>query len=176
MSPYLKGTQVYLRAIEEEDANETYLSWLNNQETTKGLVTGRFPSSMQSLKSYLRSVTQGENSVMFAICLVENDKHIGNIKLDQFDYFARTAELGVLIGEQNHRGKGIGSESCKLVLDFAFANLNLRKVTLSVFSNNPIAIKTYERLGFQVEGRLKQHFFSDGQYHDKIYMSYFKQQ
>ncbi|MDP4954143.1 MAG: GNAT family N-acetyltransferase, partial [Flavobacteriales bacterium] len=121
MSPYLKGTQVYLRAIEEEDANETYLSWLNNQETTKGLVTGRFPSSMQSLKSYLRSVTQGKDSVMFAICLVENDKHIGNIKLDQFDYFARTAELGVLIGEKNHRGKGIGSESCKLVLDFAFA-------------------------------------------------------
>lgn len=173
MNAYLKGSRVYLRSIEEDDATENYLSWLNNQETTKGLVTGRFPTSMQSLKTYLRSIEQNEKSVMFAICLLENNQHIGNIKLDQLDYYAGTAELGILIGEENQRGKGIGSETCQLVLDYAFQNLNLRKVTLSVFSNNPNAVKTYEKLGFLVEGRLKDHFFMNGNYYDKIYMSYF---
>lgn len=174
MNFFIKGPQVYLRAIEASDANERYLSWINNPEVTKGLVTGTYPSSMTGLISYIESVTAGHSKIMLAICDNQTGLHIGNVKLDQIDAVARTAEFGLMIGDQAFWGKGVGSEVCGLVLNYAFEQLNLRKVSLSVFSNNPGAIRLYEKVGFSAEGRLKDHVFADNAYHDKLWMSIFK--
>ena len=172
MPKFLSSKQVYLRCIELSDANLNYLSWINNEDATKGLVSGKFPSSLPELEAYIKNVLDSKN-VMFAVCDSTNDKHIGNIKLDNFDWIARTCELGILIGDANYRGKGIGTEVCQLTCNYAFHQLNLRKVTLTVFGNNPAAIKVYQKLGFELEGTLKKHVFEAGEYVDKHYMSLF---
>lgn len=169
---FRSGEKCFLRALELGDANSDYLSWVNNPETTRGLVTGRFPSNLEQLKAYLQDAT-AKSAVFLAICDIESKKHIGNIKLDQFDWISRTAELGILIGDRNFWGKGIATEACRLLLDYAKKDLNLNKVTLSVFSNNPAAKRVYEKLGFVEEGCLRQHLFIDGKYEDKFYMSVF---
>lgn len=174
MSTFLTGKTVYLRAISMDDATSEYLSWINDEETTKGLVTGTFPSNMEDLKSYLSQVSTDTKTVMFAICMNENHRHVGNIKLDNFDWISRTAELGVLLGAKDTWGKGIGTESCRLVLHYAFDQLNLRKVSLTVYENNPGALHVYEKIGFQTEGRLRKHIFVDGLYIDKLWMGIFK--
>lgn len=172
MNPFLKGTQVYLRAITLSDATEEYVQWVNDPEVTKGLATGVYPSGIENLKSYITGVINDPNAIMFAVCDLEG-VHIGNIKLDRFDHIAKTAELGLMIGNKSYWGKGIGSEMCRLILEYAFKELNLRKVSLTVFSNNPAAIKLYQKLGFEIEGTLKQHVFAEGEFHDKHWMSYF---
>lgn len=174
MIQFLKGEQVSLRAASVEDASDDYLSWLNDAETTRGLVSGLVPSTMEELRAYLDNATKSKDAIMFAVCDSTSGKHIGNIKLDQFDWVSRTCELGILIGDPNYRGKGIGQEVCRLVLNYAFEKLNIRKVFLAVFANNPGAIKLYEKIGFQQEGRLRDHVWREGAYMDLFQMGIFK--
>lgn len=176
MIQFLVGQQVALRAASPDDATEEYLGWLNDEETTKGLVTGLFPSTMEELKSYLSTAVASKDAIMFAICDIKTGKHIGNIKLDQFDWIARTCELGILIGDPNYRGKGIGKEVCRLVLKYAFEKLNIRKVFLAVFANNPGAKALYEKIGFVQEGCLRQHVWRDGEFVDLYQMGIFSEE
>lgn len=173
MSAFLQGENIFLRGIALEDATDRYLSWLNDPETTQGLASGRFPTSLDQLQSYIRQIIDDPNSVMFAICDAVTGDHLGNIKLDRFDWVSRTCELGLLIGDKNSWGKGIGTEVCKLVTDYAFEQLNVRKVSLTVYSNNPNAIRLYEKIGFEKEGCLVKHVFEGGEFHDKLWMSLF---
>ncbi len=176
MTAFIKGSAVYLRGISHEDVTPEYLSWLNDREATSGLVAGLFPTSLEELTDYVARAIEDPNTVMFAICSTADDKHVGNIKLDNFDWVARTCEMGILIGQAADRGQGIGTEACRLCLRYAFDSLNLRKVRLAVFDNNPAAIRVYEKLGFQHEGRLRQNVFVDNKYCDKLYMGIFKKE
>lgn len=176
MSRFLEGEKVYLRALTLSDATEEYLSWLNDEETTRGLASGVFPSSIEALKKFVEGVSSRKDVVMFAICDKTNDKHIGNIKLDNFDWVSRTCELGILIGNKSYWGKGIGREVCTAVIRYAFEDLNIRKVVLAVYENNPAAIKLYEKIGFQQEGRLRKQVFEGGHYYDKFYMGIFAEE
>jgi [ribosomal protein S5]-alanine N-acetyltransferase len=169
----LVGEKIILRSIKINDANEEYLSWLNDSDTVKGLAT-EAGTNLSSLISYVQSAIDNTNTTMLAICDVASRKHIGNIKLDNFDWIANTCELGILVGDKNYWAKGIGYEACKLILLFAFNELEIRKVILAVYENNTSAIKLYEKLGFIKEGQLRKHIMKDNIYYDKYYMGIFK--
>ena len=94
-------------------------------------------------------------------------------KIDQFDWVSSTCELGLLIGDKKSWGKGVGTEACQLSISYAFEKLNMRKVSLTVYANNPNAIALYEKIGFKHEGRLKDHVYEGGTFHDKLWMSIF---
>lgn len=163
-----------MRPINREDVTERYLDWLNNPETTKGLATSPGTHTMQSLSDFVNRAIQDPGTHMFTIRDSGNDLHIGNIKLDRSDQAAGTCELGLLIGDQAYWGRGIGKEACKLAIAHAFDILKMRKVLLSVYDNNPAAIKLYSGLGFIMEGTLRKHVFEGGQFHDKHYMGLFE--
>jgi RimJ/RimL family protein N-acetyltransferase len=173
MNRFIEGNTVYLRAIELSDATERYLSWINDEEVTRGLASGVYPSTLEDLKNYLTSIVSSKNADMFAICDKTNDLHIGNIKVDNFDWVNRTCELGVLLGDRSYWGKGIGTEVMRLTLHYAFEQLNIRKVVLAVYANNPVAVKLYEKIGFQKEGCQRQQIHYKGDYIDKYYMGIF---
>ncbi len=170
----LKGNTIYLRPLRVEDANETYLSWLQDKEVMSGIATSGY--TLENLKEYVIEKTGSANVHFFAICNSENNEHIGNIKLDFHDQRANVSELGLLIGNKNYWGKGVGSEACQLVLKYGFETLGLRKIYLAVYENNPRAIRLYEKLGFKVEGRLRKHVCVDDAYFDKYLMGIFKEE
>ena len=173
MIQFLEGNQIYLRPLTIADANQIYLRWLNDSEVTRGLASGYFPTTQEELVNYVSGTLKDSNTVFFALCLKENNFHIGNVKVDRIDWMARTCELGLIIGESSARGRGFGYEAMLLVIDYIFQELNLNKITLAVFENNPGALKLYEKLGFQVEGRFINHVFKEGRLWDKIYLSLF---
>jgi ribosomal-protein-alanine N-acetyltransferase len=173
MSFFLKGKIIELRALDLEDANEEYLSWINNPVVTSGLASGYWPTNITTLRQFVSASTSQSSCSFFAIVDSNTKKHIGNIKIDRFDWISRTCELGIMIGDQQFHGKGFGTESCQLVIEYAFTRLNIRKILLAVYSNNPGAIRLYEKLGFTTEGCLKEHVFENGKYHDKLFMSLF---
>ncbi len=57
------------------------------------------------------------------------------------------------------------------MVDHAFEGLNLNRVWLTVFENNPRGVRAYEKAGFRVEGRLRQECFREGRYWDAIFMA-----
>ena len=173
MSVFLEDERIVLRALTLSDVSDEYVAWLNDAEVTKGMETGRFPTSKERLTDFVARIIHDQNVVMLAICEKVGGKHIGNIKLDRFDFISGTAELGIMLGDKNYWGRGIAKDACRLLIGYAFKTLGLRKVSLTVYSNNPSAQAVYEALGFSIEGRLKAHVFVQGAYHDKLWMSIF---
>jgi RimJ/RimL family protein N-acetyltransferase len=79
--------------------------------------------------------------------------------------------MGVGIGEPQYRGKGYGTEATQLLLKYAFHEINLHRVQLTVFAYNLSAIAVYEKLGFVKEGVMRERLHRDGQRHDVLLYS-----
>jgi RimJ/RimL family protein N-acetyltransferase len=92
------------------------------------------------------------------------------MRLFNLNEHARTAELGITIGDKEYWGQGFGRECVKLLVDYAFQHRNLHKVWLHVHAGNARAIGAYAACGFQEEGRLRAHVWSNGQYDDLLVM------
>jgi len=83
---------------------------------------------------------------------LDGDCLIGEIGLDGIKYTHGDAFVGISLGERDFWGKGYGTDAMRVLLRFAFTELNLRRVSLDVFEYNPRAVRSYEKVGFVVEG------------------------
>lgn len=79
-------------------------------------------------------------------------------------------EYFIFIGSKAHWGKGIASEVTKRIVDHGFRELKLHRIFLTASSSNPGAIRAYEKAGFKHEGRMREAFYRNGQYSDKVVM------
>lgn len=167
---YLVGKKIYLRLLNKRDINKRYLSWLNDTEVTKYMISGLFPSTRKDLEDYYKKVHESKTDIQFAIIEKENNLHIGNIKLGSINWVHRFADLGIMIGEKKYWHGGRGQEACRLLLEYAFKRLNLNKVILGVYENHISAIESYQGIGFVIEGRIKDFLYFEGKYIDRIIM------
>lgn len=110
------------------------------------------------------------NGATMIIQTTKEKKVIGIIELDGFDWAARSAWVGIGIGEADYRGKGYGTEAMQLILEYAFQGLNLNRVNLNVFAFNTRAIRSYEKCGFRYEGTQREVIYKEDQRWDVIDM------
>jgi len=82
----------------------------------------------------------------------------------------RSCNYRILIGPEV-RGRGFGSEATSLVIDYAFENTNLNRISLDVLAFNPRARRAYEKAGFVYEGTSREAFRFDGEYIDDVLMA-----
>lgn len=167
---FAEGPHVILRPLERTDLNERYLGWLNDPEVTRYTETGIFPSTAEDLENFYRSVTGSKNDVILAVVDKESGRHIGNVKLGPIHWIHRSATFGILIGEKEFWGKGAGEEATRLIVEYGFQRLNLRRIDLGVFAEHEAAVRCYEKVGFKVEGRMREDLFQGGQYKDRLWM------
>lgn len=158
---------IYLRPVNESDLAGNYMKWLRNKEVTRFMEFGNSPVSFERMQAYLNSLKNDKN-LFLAIIMKENNQHVGNIRLGPIDRFNRRADIGILVGERSVRGKGVASSAMRLVLNYAFNVMNLKRITLGVIAGNMDAIRLYERVGFVREGCLRSHVLCKGAYHDVI--------
>lgn len=162
----LRGKNCYLRILEEEDLERTH-QWLNKIEIMEA-ISINIPTSKLKQKKWFERLISDNSKIVFAICLNENDEHIGNTSLGEIDFINRNARFSIFINSESARGKGIGTEATNLTLLYGFNYLNLHKIYLKTTSDNIGATKMYEKIGFQQEGILKEHEFKNGKYVDKL--------
>lgn len=167
----ITGKRTRLRAIEREDIPR-FVTWLNDREVLRGLLLYNPMSVAQEENWYENILKQPLPEQPLAIdALVGQDwLHIGNCGLHSLSWKDRCAEVGIFIGEKQFWSQGFGSEAMELMLYHAFADLNLNRIYLHVYENNPRAIHSYEKVGFVHEGRLRQDIYKDGQYLDVLVM------
>ena len=168
---FLVGERVYLRAIEPRDLKGPWFDWLNDYEVTRFLESGTFPNTPEGMRRYFRNVAQNPDNLMLAIVTKDANKHIGNIKLGPINRAHRFADLAVMIGDKASWGRGYAGEAWELVVAYGFERMGLHKITLGVYADHEAAVKLYQRLGFTIDGTLREHLFRDGCYHDKYVMS-----
>jgi len=164
----ISGKKIYLRELREEDASEEYCNWLNDSVVNKYLETKK--CTLNELKEYIKKKVDDSNVCFFGIFVKENDKHIGNIKLEPIDFQQKKATLGILIGNKEYWGKGIGTDATKLILDHAFNDLNLEEIKLGVISENKAAIRVYEKVGFVIDHINKNKVKYENKLYDQILM------
>lgn len=163
---FLQGKKMFLSPLLKDDNLDDYATWLNDKETTLYMGSGRFPSNNDSLKDYISSFINNKNGILLGIFLNTNAKHIGNITLHQIDWSNRFAEIGIIVGDKEVRGKGCAQEAISLIADHAFNRMNLRKVYAGMVHGNEASKKAFEAVGFKVEGILREHFYLNGKYLD----------
>ncbi|WP_121370813.1 GNAT family N-acetyltransferase [Frondihabitans australicus] len=94
---------------------------------------------------------------------------VGTIGLFDSDELARYAEIGIALVPEA-RGRGFGSAAIARVVEFGFVRRNLRRIHLQAISSNAAALRAYEKAGFVVEGRLREHAWVRGRYEDIVLM------
>jgi RimJ/RimL family protein N-acetyltransferase len=103
--------------------------------------------------------------------IIETDGiYIGFIRLHGIIWAERRARLAVGIFNRQFWSHGYGTEAIRLILDYAFGDLRLHRVSLDVLDINVRAIRSYEKCGFVREGIQRETCFIDGRWHDDIMM------
>jgi RimJ/RimL family protein N-acetyltransferase len=147
-----------------------YLKWVNDFEVTRTTATGMRPMTWEAEESWYDRLTENQQEVSFTIYDRATLQPIGNTGLIQVDYIDRSAEFGIMIGEKAFWGKGYGTETTVLMLDYGFNGLGLHNIMLRVFSNNQRGLRAYQRAGFRLIGRRREARRLGGRPHDVIYM------
>ena len=164
------GAQIYLRPLEREDLNDKYLGWLNDPEANRYLESGTIPYTKENLEKFYQQIISSSDQIILAIADRKTNLHIGNVKLGPIDWIHRKATFGILIGEREFWGKGIGTEATRMMVEYGFFQLNLNRIELGVHVENEAAIRIYQKAGFQIEGRFRKSVFHEGTYKDSLWM------
>jgi RimJ/RimL family protein N-acetyltransferase len=152
----LIGKKCYLSPINIEDYDQ-YYKWLNESETSIYLSVFHEIIARHQEKDLLDKLIRTDNgNYMMAIVDNETDTLLGNCGLLHVDKINRTAEFGIFIGDERFRGKGIGEEATRLILDFGFNAINLNHIWLRVFTFNKNAIALYHKIGFNDIGKKRE--------------------
>jgi RimJ/RimL family protein N-acetyltransferase len=167
------GDRVRLRGIEREDI-PTFVRWLNDPEVRRYLEL-YLPISRAEEERWFEARLADDSSRVFAIETGEG-MVIGNIGLHQLDWKNRNAMLGIVIAEKEYWGRGYGTDAITALLGFAFNEMNLHRIYLSVFDFNERAIRCYEKCGFRREGRAREALFREGRYRDSIHMAILREE
>ena len=128
----------------------------------------RAEPSMERTHAWIRAALADPAVKAFAV--LAGGRHVGNVVIDRVDRALGTGRLSAYIGEASARGKGVGRTAIYLALREAFEGIALHKVWLIVHPGNAPAIRTYRRLGFSVEGTLRDEFILAGRRVAALYM------
>jgi RimJ/RimL family protein N-acetyltransferase len=118
-----------------------------------------FPLEHAQLESYLRSA-EGDPPPrqIYKALIRESGEVVGHIELNNIDYRNRAATISkVLVGDPGKRGRGLGEQMVRCVMEIAFDDLRLHRLSLIVFDFNQAAIRCYQKLGFTIEGHLRDY-------------------
>ncbi|HRF48673.1 MAG TPA: GNAT family protein [Anaerolineales bacterium] len=169
------GKKTRLRPIEKDDLTR-YVRWLSDPELRSYLNQTLPLSQAQEEKWYERNLQAGYEQA-WAIDAQPNDmamgpwQHIGSCSFRDIDWRIRAGEVGIMIGFKEYWGRGFGTDALQTLVAWGFYSLNLNRVTLRVNADNTRAIRAYEKVGFVLEGRLRQARFANGAFGDELLMA-----
>lgn len=169
MASPLEGKLVRLRAREPED-EPLLFRWFNDPEVTENLVI-RYPLTHAGERAFIESSSPvGFFNARFAVETLADARLIGGVDLTQATAEHRSASLGIAIGEKELWDRGYGTDTMRTACRFGFEEMNLRRIELTVYAPNERAQRVYGKVGFKVEGRLRDARFKSGRYQDVIVM------
>jgi diamine N-acetyltransferase len=164
----LKGTNIYLRALEPEDLD--FLHAVENDERIWEVSNTQTPYSKFLIKRYLENAQQDiyeAKQLRLAICKDREFRAVGLIDLFDFDPRNQRAGVGIIVKDTGDRNLGIGSEALELLIKYAFGPLNLHQLFANIDVNNEPSITLFTKFGFEKIGVKTDWNLVGGKYKDE---------
>jgi RimJ/RimL family protein N-acetyltransferase len=155
---------VTLRAFEKSDIPHLH-RWMNDPESI--VLIGRAPRNLEDVERQVEK-QRSSGDLLLAI---QNGKSelLGWVFLYKIEQEHGRAEIGILLAPES-RGKGVGRLAMNMMLEIAFNQLRLHRVYLTTRGINRRGIALYQKLGFSIEGHLREHAFVQGEFYDTVFM------
>jgi len=171
----MRGEKCVLRALSDEYATE-FSSFLTEGINFEHTFTGSLPMRPIDVQAEWQEERK-RHSLQWGIFrhdLLQDNfpvwNFIGTTGLYSVREIYRSWEFRILIGKPGELGRGIGTEACRMVLDWAFSRLNAHRVWLGLNQENMGAFKCYQKCGFKTEGVLRDELWCNGKYVNAVRM------
>lgn len=158
--------RVYLRAFEPDDYKTT-IKWRKDDKIWDMLGGTKYFVSEAYEKQWIENTIFNSKDVKLAICLVENEKHIGNVYMTNINEINRSCVSHVLIGEKEYWGNGYAREALLLAIDYMFNERNMHRIQANVLTSNIASLKMHEKCGYKLKGTLREAVYKNGKYQDQ---------
>lgn len=165
---HIQGQRIFLRPLVEDDVGEEYLEWMRDPLVTQYLESRDQTQTLDTLRTFVRSMNASPRDHLFGIFLVQGGEHIGNIKIGSIREPHRSADLGLIIGCRSAWGKGYGTEVIALATRHAFEQLGLNKLWAGMYAENLGSYHAFIKAGYREVGRFRRHILFKGRYIDSI--------
>lgn len=169
---FLESERIYLRPFEEGDES-FFTKWYNDKET-RAKIGEIMPTSKRQAEEIINRT--GRDSVWFAVVRKDNNTVIGETGLLRMFPAWRTTDLTIIIPGKENQGKGYGTETINLLMDYAFGYLSYNRISIGVVDFNKSALQFYKKIGFKQEGIQEQGYYYNYKYYDFIMMRILKEE
>lgn len=160
----LKGSHIYLRALEPEDLE--FIHAIENDESVWEISNTQTPYSKFLIKQYLENSHKDIYEVKQLRLVISSydNEALGMIDLFDFDFKNRRAGVGILVKESSDRQRGYGREALQLLINYSFTHLNLHQLYCNISEDNQASIKLFTNQGFEIIGLKKDWMYSNNTY------------
>lgn len=157
-----------LKPLKETDLR-TVLTWRNSERIKQHMYTNHTITWKEHL-DWFKRVKNDPHTKIFL--LYNKNQPLGLVNFKQIDLKHSRCYWGFYIGEEN-APKGSGTIMGLLALDYIFHEIGLHKVCAEVIETNERSYFYHQKLGFETEGRFKQHLWKDDRFIDVISFALF---
>jgi [ribosomal protein S5]-alanine N-acetyltransferase len=162
--------KIYLRSPIEKDVYGNWWKWFNDPEVTQHMNKGAVENTVEDQQKHFNKINQSKNDLVLAICDRKTNMHIGIAGLHNIDWGKGHAQFGIIIGEKEYWGIGIGTEAWFIILDYGFNTLKLRIIHTKIFAENLSSLRIAEKCGFEEKAIVKNDINKNGIAYDRIHM------
>lgn len=166
----IKGRRVFLRSLRESDVSGNWWQWFNDARVTKYMNKGREKNTIEKQMEFFCRIQASQSDFVAAICDPENKRHIGTTGIHNIrvEGGKRVGNFGIIIGEKECWGRGIGTEAWQLITEYAFDKLGLERIETKIFPDNAASLKIASKIGFEVVELLRNDVTKDGESKDRF--------
>ena len=164
----LKGEKVVLRPIILADAPR-FVKWFNDPEFNKFMNIRS--TTLEQEKRWIKDLSKKKKTDLALAIETSAGVHIGSTGLHQINLTHKHATFGIMIGNKKYWNRGYGTDAAKTILDYGFLKLKLHRIDLGVYEYNHRAMNVYKKLGFKIEGKMREFNLYKSQYYNDYHMS-----
>jgi len=163
----LQGERIYLAALERHDCKKLYADFeYEFDKPTERLYIGHSVEGSDNWFDDIQKV-QGKQHVRLGIFLNDGTV-IGDVALQDIDEWNRSCSIGIGIAKIKNRRSGYGKEAISLIIDYGFFNIGLERIVAKTLEPNIASQKSFERLGFTLEGTERQAIYFSGKRYNRL--------